>query len=396
MTKFPLSANEELSKKLQEIRAHLHANPELSFQETNTAKFISHCLTEWNIEHQTHIAGNGIMGCVFSGKQGPVIGLRADMDALPIHELNISPYTSNKPGIMHACGHDVHMTCLLGALYLLNQNKHLWKGTLKFIFQPAEEVLPGGAVAMIDAGALINPSPNILIALHVYPELPVGNVGFRPGAYMASTDELHVSIHGTGGHAALPHKLTNPVLAAAELILRWNQIPSQAPEAVQSVLSVGRIEALGATNVIPPLATLKGTFRTIHEDWRNEAHQIIERYTHEVAQKHKVEINLEIKKGYPSLHNHPEFTKRAETYCQKWMDNQQVHPLEIRMTAEDFAWYGAHLPIVFFRLGTAGPENAYAFPVHHPKFDVDPKSIPLGASILASLAVQFSSDLPSS
>jgi amidohydrolase len=390
-----LNAAKAWQKKGEEIRSHLHKHPELSFNESNTAKFITEQLINLGLTPRTEIGGHGIITELDSGKPGPVICLRADMDALPIEEQTNAVYKSVNSGIMHACGHDVHMACLLGAIEMLLKHKEHWQGKCVFLFQPAEEQLPGGATQILETGILQSYNPAIMLALHVYPELEAGKVGFRPGPYMASTDELHLTLHGTGGHAALPHKLTDPLMAAAQLVINWQQIPSRlAPATIPTVLSVGSFEAKGATNVIPNKVELKGTFRTFDETWRTEAHEHIQRIAEQTAALHNVSLNLEIRKGYPCLVNHKAFTETAQEIASDLLGSENVIQLDLRTTAEDFAWYGLHFPIVFFRLGTAGENKTFSYPVHHPEFDINPKAIPYGVASMSWLVRELSVRMP--
>ena len=254
------------------LRRHLHANPELSFEEHETMAFVSAQLSAWGVDHETHVTDTGIVATVQG--QNPdarLVALRADMDALPIQEANDVPYASTKPGVMHACGHDVHTTSLLGAIQLLNATREHWQGTVRCIFQPGEERIPGGAKGMVAAGVLANPAPAHILGQHVYPQLPAGHVGVRGGDYMAAADEIHLTVHGCGGHAALPHLCNDAVLAASAIIVAAQQTVSRGcPPGTPSVLSFGRVEALGATNVLPNDVSIQGTFRSMNEEWRKK------------------------------------------------------------------------------------------------------------------------------
>lgn len=379
------------AEKWTRIREHLHQYPELSFQEEETAAFLSKTLTEWGIHHSTGVGGHGLVAVLHGATPGPCIGLRADMDALPIQTALKTAYASRNNGKMHACGHDVHMTALLAALHWLHQNPKQWSGTIKAIFQPGEEKLPGGATHMIEAGVLQNePKPEWMMALHVAPDLPIGHFGFRSGPYMASTDELYFTLKGTGGHAALPHLLTDPIMAAARLILQLQDIPSRlAPPDAPTRLSIGRIDAPGSTNVIPAEVTLSGTFRTFDETWRAKAHDAIRTLAQAVAQQHQLDIETTIVSGYPSLSNDPLLTEKARGQAVQLVGEDAVHDLALRMTAEDFAWYGQQVPIVFFRLGTANHAAETKFSVHHPSFDVDPSAPCFGGAMLTWQILHF-------
>jgi len=379
-----------LSRELIDIRRHLHAHPELSFEEANTAKYISGLLKSWNIEYQTDIGGHGIVGLI-KGKNPnkKILALRADIDALPIVEKNNVPYKSLNTGVMHACGHDVHTTCLLGAIKILNEQKPDFEGTVKFIFQPAEEQLPGGAIKMIEAGVLDNPVPDVMMAQHVYPDLEVGKVGFRPGMYMASADEINLFIRGKGGHAAIPDKVDDTVLTMAEIIVSLQSIVSRkTPPALPIVLSFGKVTAAGAHNIIPSEVTIRGTLRTFNESWRTKAHQLIRKTAESVAHAHGCTCDVVIDKGYPFLKNNPEVTAIARKAAEEYLGKENVVNLDIRMTAEDFARYAQQVPACFYRLGVRNEKKGIIAGLHSPHFDVDEKSLETGTGLLVWESLQ--------
>src|ERR1043165_805838 len=292
----------------QRIRHHIHQHPELSFEEHKTAAFISELLTSWGITHQTGVAGTGISGVLEGRTAGSrCIAVRAELDALPINEQNDAAYKSQNEGIMHACGHDVHTTCLLGLLNILSQHKVEWEGRIKFIFQPGEEKHPGGGSIMIKEGVLHNPEVDAIFGLHVYPHLPAGTVGFRAGQYMASTDEIHITIHGKGGHAALPHQTIDPIAIAAQVITALQQVVSRKSNPISpSVLSFGRIAGGTVNNVIPDTVQLDGTLRTMDETWRLQAHTLIHDIVKNICEAFGATATIDIPQGYPSLYNNPE------------------------------------------------------------------------------------------
>jgi amidohydrolase len=378
------------------IRRQIHSNPELSFQEFRTAEYISSQLGEFGIAHTTGHAGTGVVA-LLKGKdpESRTLLMRADMDALPIEEKNDVPYRSCKPGIMHACGHDVHTACLLGAAFILNEMRDQWKGTIKLMFQPGEEVLPGGASLMIRDGVLEDPKVEKAIALHVLPSMPAGHVGFREGIYMSSTDELHLTVKGKGGHAAMVAEYKNPVLAVCEIIGRINEafMTSGAQqelgvEGVPIVAAFGKLDAAGATNVIPEVASAAGTFRTMDESVREKAHGIMKQIAASVSASHRVEADLEIRRGYPVLFNDPAFTAVCRTAAQELLGKSKVEELPLRMTAEDFAFITQEVPSCFFRLGTGNKGKGITSPVHTATFDVDESAIETGMALLAWIAVQ--------
>ena len=372
------------------IRRHLHQNPELSFQEYYTSKYIQDELTKIGIEFKKGIVETGIVALI-KGKNSEkkVIALRADMDALPIIEKNDVPYKSSKNGVMHACGHDVHSSSLLGVAYILHQLKDQFEGTVKLIFQPGEEKLPGGASLMIKEGVLKNPSPQLILGQHVFPDLPMGKVGFRPGMYMASTDELYLTITGKGGHAALPHKCTDTILIACEVISALQQIVSRkAKPDIPSVLSFGKINSTGgATNIIPDEVKIEGTFRTMDEEWRKSAHKLMIEIAQGVAKSMGGSCEFEVRKGYPFLKNDERITQIAQKSAIAYLGKENVVELDLRMTAEDFSYYTQSIPGCFYRLGTGESSG-----LHTPTFNVDEKSLEIGMGMMSWLALNLLSE----
>jgi len=383
--------SKEIYPNLKEVREQLHTYPELSFEEYKTSGFIKQKLKQWEVEYIDGLVETGIVAIIKGEKENDAtIAIRADMDALPISETNEVPYCSKIPGVMHACGHDVHTTSLLGAIYILNNTRPYWGGTIRFIFQPGEELLPGGAKQMIEAGALGYPLPNAIIALHVEPKLEVGFFGFKPGMYMASADEIYIEIVGDGGHAANPHLHIDTVSIAAHLIVELQQIVSRfAPPTIPTVLSFGKIEGKGATNVIPQRVKIEGTFRTFNEDWREDAHNRILTIAKGISIASNAEINVEIKKGYPVLFNDEKTTVFLSEKAIERFGRDKIKFVDTRMSAEDFSFYSHEVPACFFRLGVRNEKKGITFPVHHPQFDADPESVRYGAESLAFFATQI-------
>jgi amidohydrolase len=378
-----------LQPKLIAMRRHIHMHPELSFEEHATGAFIEQTLAAAGISCTT-VAGTGRVALIQGNLPGNlVVGLRADMDALPIEEAQDRPYRSTIPGKMHACGHDVHTTCLLGAAIMLQEMRDHFGGTVKLIFQPGEERLPGGASLMIAEGVLENPKVDLMIGQHVMPQLPVGVTGFRPGLYMASTDELYLTVKGKGGHGAMPHFNIDPVTAAAQIIVALQQVVSRsANPAIPSVLSFGKVEAKGATNIIPEQVVLEGTFRTMDEEWRADAHERIRSIVSHTAAAFGAEATLEIRKGYPFLQNHEALTERCKSWASAFLGPEKVTALGIWMAAEDFAYFSQAVPSCFYRLGVRNEEKGIVHSVHHPHFDIDETALPLGAGMMSWLAIQ--------
>lgn len=379
----------EYFPEVQAIRHHIHAHPELSFEEYNTAAFVSQKLTEWGIPHQSGVAGTGVVGLI-EGKNPTkkCIALRADMDALPIQELNDVPYKSRNDGVMHACGHDVHSSCLLGVARILNDLKDEWEGTVKLIFQQGEEKLPGGASLLIEAGVLENPKPEAIFALHVYPHLPSGTVGFRAGQYMASTDEIYITIEGKGGHAALPHQAVDPIAIAAQVITGLQQVISRKGNPIiPSVLTFGKIEAGFTTNVIPDKLELWGTFRTMNEEWRAKAHRYITEFTEKTCEAYGAKAIVNIPQGHASLYNDPAVTALAESWAKAYLGDGNVKELDIRMAGEDFSFYTQHMPGCFFRIGTNRNNEEFTASVHNAHFNIDEEALKTGVGTMAWIAL---------
>jgi amidohydrolase len=370
-------------------RRHLHKNPELSFKEFETSKFVQGKLAEWGIDFQSGIAGTGIVAFI-KGKNpdSKLIALRADMDALPILEENETEYTSQNHGVMHACGHDVHTSSLLGAAKILQTLKGEWEGTVQLIFQPGEEVLPGGASLMIKDGIFNKAKPDAIIGQHVYPELPSGKIGLKPGPYMASTDEIYITVKGKGGHGAKPQNNIDPVLIASHLVVALQQVVSRWTDPVTPcVLSIGKFIANGATNIIPNEVKLEGTFRTFDEKWRFEAHEKIKTMATQLVESMGGKLDIRIEVGYPVLHNDEKLTLAKKARAIEYLGAENVIDLGQRMTAEDFAYYSHHMPACFYRLGTAAPDGTKSAAVHNSRFDIDESALAVGMGLMAWEAI---------
>ena len=378
-------------EKIKGYREHLHQNPELSYKEFNTMEYVAAKLKEIGIPYEKGVAGTGIIGIIRSSKHSEnqaCIGLRADLDALPIQEQNTASYKSKVDGIMHACGHDVHTSILLGAAEILFELREDLEHPVKLIFQPGEEKNPGGASLLIEAGVLENPKVKEMYALHVFPELEVGKLGMRSGLYMASSDELHLEIIGVGGHGAMPEKCINPILIGSEFIIEaQNSIAKNCPKEVPCVISFGHFDALGATNVIPERAEIKGTFRTMNEEWRGKAAILLMDLANNLENKYKGNVNLEISKGYPFLKNDEELTEKLKTKFESFFGPENIEGLALRMTSEDFSFYSQTIPVCFFRLGVGNKEKGIIYSVHHPKFDIDSACLKTGMLAMIQAAL---------
>jgi len=374
-----------------EVRHHLHANPELSYEEFETSKFIQHKLSEYGVPFEIK-ATTGVVGLI-KGKNPDkqTIALRGDMDALPIKEENQIPYKSKIEGVMHACGHDVHTTCILGAAKILNELKEEWEGTVKLIFQPGEEKNPGGASLMIKDGVLENPKPAAIFGLHVHPGLQVGKLSFREGKVMASADEIYITVKGRGGHAAAPHLCIDPILIASHLIIALQQIVSRNNNPNNpTVLSITSFQGGTTTNVIPGEVQLKGTFRAMDEEWRFKAHELIRKVSTDLVAGMGGEIDLLIDVGYPSVYNNETLNKLARERAAEFLGSQNVEETEKRMGAEDFGYYTQLIPGCFYRLGVMNVSKKITSGVHTPTFNIDENAIETGIGMMAWLGSSIS------
>jgi len=378
--------SEQYAPDFIDIRHHLHAHPELSYKEFETSAFIQKKLSDWSIPFDIK-ASTGVIGLI-KGKNPDkrIIALRADMDALPIQEENNISYKSKNPGVMHACGHDVHTSILLGASKILNELKNEWEGTIKLIFQPGEERNPGGASLLIKEGALENPKPSAIFGLHVHPGLEIGKLSFRQGMVMASADELYFTIKGKGGHAAAPHTTVDTILIASHLILALQQIISRNRNPFSpSVLSITSVQGGHTTNVIPSEVKLMGTFRAMEENWRFKAHELIRKISLELVHSMGAEIDLHIDVGYPVVYNNEQLNAVARIRAEEFMGKENVLETEIRMGSEDFGYYTQLIPGCFYRLGVMNVEKGITSGVHTPTFNIDESAISIGMGMMAWL-----------
>ena len=379
-----------LFEKVKNYREYMHQHPELSYMEVETMRFVSEKLAELGIPFVNGVGGTGVVALIQADKNAglPCVALRADLDALPITEENDVPYKSIVPGVMHGCGHDVHTAILLGAAEILHEIKEELPMPVKLIFQPGEEKNPGGATYMIRDKVLESPRVDKMYALHVFPDLPVGELGFHAGRYMASCDEIYITINGKGGHGATPHQCVDPIIIGANILLQLQQLVSRKCDPkIPCVLSFGHFEALGATNVIPSKALLKGTFRTMDEAWREQALVLIEQQVRDIAMAHGAKVDIEISKGYPCVENDVALTNDLALKAKALIGNEKVHDLPIRLTSEDFAFYSQLVPACFFRLGVRNEEKGIVYGVHHPRFDIDSDALILGVRMMVTACI---------
>jgi amidohydrolase len=384
----------EIKPGIISFRRHFHMNPELSFEEYETSAYICAFLDEHGIRYRKNIAGTGIIGEIKGSLPGgKVIAIRAEMDALPINERNDTPYKSQKPGRMHACGHDAHLAMLLGATTMLNGLKDRIPGTILLIFQPGEELAPGGARLMIESGAFNDPRPEIVLAQHVLPELETGKVGYRAGKYMASSDEIYITVSGKGGHAALPGASTDQIYIASRLVVSLKETIAriQKEREIPTVLGIGRIRGDGATNVIPEKVEIAGTFRTFDEKWRAEAKDLIRKISSEIAKESGVTIDVRIAGGYPVLINDEKLTARAIGLSSELLGKEKVETFELRMSSEDFAFFTESFPSLYLRAGIR-TSGSVMKNLHSPDFDIDEEGLVTGVANMCWLAVNFLQD----
>ncbi|GAO28255.1 M20 metallopeptidase family protein [Geofilum rubicundum] len=381
---------QEIYKDLLTYRRQLHQNPELSFEENETARYISQILRNHDIPIREGIAGTGIIATI-QGERGTgrTIALRADMDALPIREATGLPFASQNNGVMHACGHDAHSASLLGTGIILNRLKKQWGGTILLIFQPGEEKFPGGASLILKEGALNHPRPDLIIGQHVLPEMASGNVGFKKGMYMASGDEVYITVNGKGGHAAMPHTLNDTILAASQVIVNLQQIVSRiVPANIPTVLSFGHIEGKGATNIIPEEVAIAGTLRTMNEDWRSRIKDKIRHIAETTAATYGCRAEVDIKDGYPMVLNNEEVTARAQELATEYLGKAHVETMETRMTAEDFGFYSQEFPATFYRFGVRQNDGETGA-LHTPRFNLNEKSLETSCGLMTWVALNM-------
>ncbi len=381
---------EEVSPTVVRQRRHLHAHPELSYKEFNTAKYVEEQLREAGLTPRVGIATTGLV-VEIKGRnpEKKTIALRADMDALPIQEANEVPYRSTVPGVMHACGHDVHTSSLLGTAKILHAVRDRFEGTVRLLFQPGEEKNPGGASYMIRDGALKDPQPTGIIGQHVFPLLPVGKIGFREGMYMASCDEIYLKVVGKGGHGAAPELAVDPIVIASHIIIALQQVISRNASPKQpTVLTFGKISGEGATNIIPNEVNIAGTFRAMNEAWRESALQKIRKMAESVAEGMGGRCEVDISRGYPYLQNDPELTRRIRRAAEAYVGRENVVDIDITLGAEDFAYYSQVIPASFYRIGTANEAKGITSYVHTPTFDIDEDALVLAPGLMAWMALQ--------
>jgi len=382
--------NKEINDKVVGFWHYFHENPELSFNEKETSAFIAETLMHNNIEVHQGIGENGLIGIIKGGNPGDSIGIRAELDALPISEKTSLDFKSKHQGVMHACGHDIHMASLLGTALILNKLKSELQGNILLIFEQGEEQLPGGAMKIINSDIYKAYNPKVMIAFHILPELAAGKSGFCEGQYMASGDEIYLVIKGKGGHAALPHSTINPIILASKVILDLKEfIDNETPKEIPTILSFGKINAEGATNIIPNEVRIEGTFRTMDEKWRLAAHSMIEKIAKDTCKSMKGDCEIEIRKGYPSVFNSPDLTRKIKQLSVQYLGASNVVDLEKRMTTDDFAYFSQIIPSVFFRMGV-GFEGIESYSLHNPSFIANGEVLKHSPGLMAWISINLS------
>jgi amidohydrolase len=388
-----LTAAERHRDRLVQLRRTIHANPELAFEEYETSALAQSVLSELGIEMRTGVARTGVVATLRGGRAGEnsrCVALRADMDALPIHEETNLPFASRNDGKMHACGHDSHTTMALGAAMILSEIREDLPGTVKFLMQPSEEKLPGGAPFMIDEGALDNPKVDMIFGQHVLPLAETGTFGFTPGMMMASTDELYITVTGRSGHAAMPHKAIDPIVLASQIVLALQTVVSRTLDPfAPGVLTIAKITGGSTTNIIPDEVRMEGTLRAMNEDWRLATHRRIEETIRGICTPAGASYELEIRRGYPALQNDPWATRFAEEAAQEMFGSDRAYAHPPVMTAEDFAYYLRHIPGTFWWIGAGTPEQGCNAGLHNSHFTINEDILTMGSAMMAWVAYRY-------
>lgn len=386
-----INRSSELKKDVVDLRRHFHQHPELAYQEFGTSEHIENWLKKNKIVYRSGIGGTGIIATIKgNGPGNRVIGVRAEMDGLPVTERNDTGYGSKNPGKMHACGHDAHMAMLMGTGLLMDSLKEEFGGTILLIFQPGEEKSPGGARLMIESGAFRDPKPDMFIAQHVLPELETGKVGYKSGRYMASCDEIYITVTGIGGHAALPGLTTDQIYIASHLVIKLRNSMSerQSAKKIPTVLGIGRISGEGATNIIPEKVEIWGTFRTFDEKWRAEGLDLIRLVSEITAREFGVNVDVRIAEGYPVLINNEKLTRLAMDLSMDLLGRQNIETYDIRMSSDDFSFYSSIAPSLYYRVGIK-KKGSEMKKLHTPDFDIDEEGLETGVANLAWLLYNF-------
>jgi len=378
---------ENIFSKVVEYRRHLHQNPELSNREFKTTEYIVKILDELNIKHK-RITETGVIGFIGSGEN--CIALRADIDALPLEEETQLPFASINKGVMHACGHDMHTAILLGVATILKKYENSLQGTIKLIFQPSEELIPGGALKMIKAGVLADPKPKYVLGQHIFPELNVGELAVASGPVMASSDELYWNFYGKSSHAAQPHLGNDPLIVAANLAIHFqNMLNKNKNPLSPAVLSITSIIGGKATNIFPEFVSMQGTLRTFDETLRSKLHNLIKEHSNTFASLYDVKCDIDIRKGFPALINNYVLANQFKSLMSEHLGKNNVKDFEPKMWAEDFAYYALEVPSLFWFLGVKSPDEQNTYPLHNSKLNPDENAIKIGMLAMVIAAIEF-------
>ena len=379
---------EDFYPEIVKHRRHLHKNPEIAFTEEKTPAYIADFLDTLNIKVQRNVGGRGVVGIIQGEKKGKTVALRADFDALPIYEENETEYKSQIPGIMHACGHDGHTASLMAVAKVLSDNRDKFNGTVKLIFQFAEEVMPGGAISMIKDGCL--DGVDAIFGNHFIPTMPTGTFGYKSGIFMGIADKFTININGKGGHGANPHETIDPIVVAANAITSLQQIVSRRVNPIApSVISIGSIQAGGAFNVIADKATIIGTVRTIDKNVQNFIIQEIKNVMQGICDSFDAIYELKYEKGYPAVINTKAETELFYDSVKKLVPESNIKLVEIFLGGEDFSYYLEKVPGCFFNTGSGNIEKGIIYPLHHPKFDLDEPALLFAAKGLLTVALDY-------
>jgi len=383
----------EIFSEVVSLRRDIHRHPELAYEEVRTTALIKDYLLNLGITPEPSLLETGVVAVIRGGSKAArnnLVALRADIDALPLHEENLHGFCSLESGKMHACGHDMHTAMLLGAANILSRIKDELAGDVLLVFQPAEEKAPGGAKPLLDAGLFRQFKPSAIIGQHCFPSVENGKVALCKGSFMAAADELYFTVTGQGGHASAPHKAADPVLAAAHIITAVQHLVSRvAPPYEPAVVSIASIHGGNATNVIPRQVTMSGTMRTMNEEVRSLLQERLRQTVTHIATALGVEAELEIRQGYPVLYNNPHVTEKAEKICTEYLGRENVLTCESIMTAEDFAYYLQECPGTFWQIGTGMGNNDKSNTLHSPTFDPEERALETGSGLLAYAAFRI-------
>lgn len=379
----PFRVSPELEQDIIAWRRHLHRFPELSFEEHNTSQYVEECLKFSSDLKLSRLTPTSVLAVLDTGRPGPIALLRADLDALPIHEENQHEYASTRPGIMHACGHDGHTAMMLGAVRGLVECRERLCGEIRFIFQHAEETPPGGAIELVNAGLLTG--VNYALGAHLWAAGTSGHIGINTGPQTAAPDRFDIYIRGKGGHGAMPHQTVDPVVVAGQIITAFQSIVSRNVDPLESaVVSITQLSAGSAYNVIPDEVRLQGTIRTFSPEMRAHIPERMQRLLDGICTAFEASATLEVVEGYPSVQNDAPLTEKVRGVALQLFGDTRVETIPPSMAGEDFAYYSEQVPACFFSVGSGNPSRGITYPHHHPKFDIDEVALKTGTELFVN------------